>query len=63
MFCGYVLLLKSLTTLVSLTYQYNHLPQQVSLRSWTPRFWWYIPPLDATGGWQVAAGRGGPWWW
>lgn len=44
------------------THRHSHLPQWASLRSGPPRLVFDMPPLDATGGWQVAAGRGGPWW-
>lgn len=62
MVCVYVLL-SLRVTLAFTKYQYSHLPNRVSLRSWAPRLLLDMPPLGATGGWQVAAGRGGPWWW
>lgn len=40
----------------------GHLPQRMSLRSWVPRVVFAMLRIDATGGWQVAARRGGPWW-
>lgn len=38
-----------------------NLPQRLSLRSWVPCAVFAMLPLDATGGWQVAAGWSGPW--
>lgn len=38
----------------------SHLPQRLSLRSWGASAVFAMQPIDATGGWQVTAGRGGP---
>lgn len=43
------------------TAHHSHLPQRPSLRSWVPGVVFAMLSIDATGGWQVAAGRGGPW--
>lgn len=41
---------------------HGDLPQRLSVGSWPPRVVFAMPPIDATGGQQVTAGRSGPWW-
>lgn len=44
----------------TVTARHSHLPQRLSLRSRVLRVVFAMLSNDATGGWQVAAGRGGP---